>query len=133
MKTLHTLSAVIELGAGLALMCAPSAAVALLAGVPLESTAALTVTRVGGAGLFALGIACWVARDDAQSRSARGLVAAMLFYDIAAAAFLAFAGVGLGLNGVALWPGVLLHSAMAAWCVACLWRTPVNVTLDGNL
>ena len=69
----------------------------------------------------------------AFSRSARGLVAAMLFYDIAAAAFLAFAGVGLGLNGVALWPGVLLHSAMAAWCLACLWRTPVNVTLDGNL
>jgi len=55
MKTLHTVTAVIELGAGLALLCRPSATVALLVGgAPLETPAALTVARVGGAGLLAL-------------------------------------------------------------------------------
>ena len=63
----------------------------------------MTVARVGGAGLFALGVACWLAQGDTQSRSVRGLVAAMLLYDVAAVAVLAFAGIGFGLHGVALW------------------------------
>jgi len=91
----------------LALLGWPSATVALLVRVPLEAPAALTVARVGGAGLLALGVACWFARGDTQSRAARGLVAAMLLYDVAAVAVLAFAGIGFGLHGVALWPAVV--------------------------
>jgi hypothetical protein len=50
-------TAVIELGAGLALLCFPSTTVALLVGgTPLEAPAALTAARVGGAGLLALGV-----------------------------------------------------------------------------
>jgi hypothetical protein len=65
MKTLQTVTAVIELGAGLALLCFPSATVALLVGsTPLEAPAALTVARVGGAGLLSLGVACWLTRSD---------------------------------------------------------------------
>ena len=133
MKTLHTVTAVIELGAGLALLGWPSATVTLLVGVPLEAPAPLTVARVGGAGLLALGVACWFARGDTQSRAARGLVAAMLLYDVAAAGVLAFAGIGFGLQGVALWPAVVLHAVMAVWCVTCLRRSPSNVTMDSNL
>ena len=125
MKTLQTVTAVIELGAGLALLCFPSATVALLVGgSPLEAPAALTVARVGGAGLLALGVACWLARGDSQSPAARGLVAAMLLYDVAAVAVLAFAGIGFELQGVALWPAVVLHAVMTVWCVACLRRIP---------
>jgi hypothetical protein len=120
MKALHTVTAVIELGAGLALLCCPSAMVALLVGAALEGTAALTVARVAGAGLLALGVACWLARGDTQSRAARGLVAAMLLYDVAVAAILAFAGIGFGLHGLALWPAVVIHAVMTVWCVACL-------------
>jgi hypothetical protein len=58
--------------------CFPSITVELLVGAPLETPAALTVARVGGAGLLALGLACWLARGDTQSRAARGLVAARL-------------------------------------------------------
>ena len=104
MKTLQTVSAVTELGAGLALMCCPSATVALLVGAPLETPAALSVARVGGAGLLTLGVACWLARGDSQSGTARGLVAALVLYNVAAAAVLAYAGAGFGLHGVALWP-----------------------------
>jgi hypothetical protein len=122
MKNLFAVSAIIELGAGAALLGWPSATVELLVGAPLETAATLTVARVGGAGLLALGIACWLARGDAQSRAARGLVIAMLFYDVAAAAILAFAGIGLQLHGGALWPAVILHAGMSVWCVACLRR-----------
>ena len=62
MKALQTVSAVVELGAGGALLSCPSAMVVLLVGVPLETPAALTVARIGGAGLLALGVACWLAR-----------------------------------------------------------------------
>lgn len=133
MKTLHTVTAEIELGAGAALLCWPSATVAILVGAPLETPAALTVARVGGAGLLALGVACWLARGDTQSSAARGLVAAMLLYNVAAVAILAFAGIGLGLRGEALWPAVVLHAVMAIWCVACLRGSPLNVTTEkGN-
>ena len=132
MKTLQTVTAVIEMGAGLALLCFPSTTVALLLGSPLDTPTALTVARVGGAGLLSLGVACWLARGDTQSRATRGLVAAMLLYDVAAVAILAFAGIGFGLHGVALWPAVLLHAVMTVWCVTCLRRSPLNMTMDRN-
>lgn len=116
------MTAVIELGAGFALLCFPSTTVALLLGSPLDTSTALTVARVGGAGLLSLGVACWLARGDSQSLAARGLVAAMLLY--AVAAVLAFAGIGFGLHGVALWPAVVLHAVMTVWCVACLRAVP---------
>lgn len=118
MKILHTLSAVIETGAGLALLGCPSTVVALLLGLPLETPAALTVARVGGGGLLTLGVACGLARNDTRSAAGRGLIAAMLLYNVVVAAVLAFARVGYGLHGVVLWPAVVLHAGMAAWCVA---------------
>ena len=33
---------------------------------------------------------------------------------------------GLDLSGVALWPAVLGHLALLAWCIACLKRMRVN-------
>ena len=133
MTILQTASAVIELGAGLALLCCPLAAATLLIGAPLDGAAAFTVARVCGAGLLSLGVACWLARGDTQSRAARGLIAAMLIYDVAVAALLAFAALGWGLHGVALWPAVVLHGVMSVWCVACLRRGTVSVPMEGHL
>jgi hypothetical protein len=124
MKTLLAATAAIEVGAGVALMGFPSVAVKLLLGSPLDSAPAIVLGRVAGAALFTLGIACWLGRGDTQSRAARGLVAAMTFYNLAAVAVFMFAGLGLGLRGVALWPAVILHAAMAVWCVTCLRRKP---------
>jgi hypothetical protein len=93
----------------------------------------LTVARVGGAGLLALGVAGWLARGDTQSRAARGLVAAMLLYDVAAIAILAFAGVGFGTQGVRLWPAVVLHAVMNVWRITYLLRSSLNVTKNCHL
>jgi hypothetical protein len=123
LKKLLTLAAIIEAATGLALIAVPAIVVRLLLGAEI-SGASIPFGRVAGAALLALGVACWLARNDRQSRTARGLVVAMLVYNIVATAVLAFAGIGLGLHGVALWPAVVLHAVMAIWCIVCLRRSP---------
>jgi hypothetical protein len=132
-NALYTTTAAIEAGAGLALLCLPSAAVDLLLGAPLEAPDALTVARVGGAGLLTLGVACWLARNDTQSRAARGLVTAMLVYNIGVALILAAAGLQARPVGILLWLAVVLHAAMTIWCVMSLmnWK-PVSPELSGG-
>jgi hypothetical protein len=120
MKTLLVVMAVVEAAAGLALALAPSVPVSLLLGSSLAAPAGFVVARLAGAALLALGIACWLARNDEQGRAVTGLVGAMLLYNAAAAALLASAGIRSGLTGVALWPAVVLHAALAVWCIACL-------------
>jgi hypothetical protein len=131
MNKLLSLSAIIEAATGVALIAVPAIVVRLLLGAEI-SGASMPLGRVAGAALLALGVACWLARDDTQSPTARGLVVAMLMYNIAATAVLAFAGIDLGLHGVALWPAVGLHAAMAIWCVACLRRGPQNEAMNSN-
>lgn len=118
MKALLSLSAALEAGIGLALILAPSAVTALLLGSTLDTPAALTVARVGGAALLALGVACWRARDHG-----RGMVGAMLLYNLAAMAVLVHAGLSLGLKGLGLWPAVGAHAVLAVWCASCISRS----------
>jgi hypothetical protein len=113
MKKLLTITAVIESGTGLGLLVAPSVIAQVLLGGTLDTPAAVTVARVAGAALLALGIACWLARDDG-----RALIVAMLFYNIIAAVVLAYAAVSLALSGIGLWPAIGLHTALAIWCAA---------------
>ena len=120
MKILLFVTAVIEIGAGLALVALPSLMVKLLLGSPLDMPAALIVARLAGVALFVLGFSCWLARLDVQSRAARGLVVAMVLYNFGVVVILGAAGVWPQLVGVALWPAVVLHAAMAVWCIACL-------------
>jgi hypothetical protein len=117
---LLTLTTVIEEVAGVALLCWPSATVVLLLGSGLDTPALVALGRLAGAALFALGIACWLARLDWQSRAATGVITAMIFYDLGAVVILGAAGIQLRPVGLALWPAVGLHAAMAVWCVACL-------------
>ena len=88
MKNLHTVTTVIEAGAGLALLCNPSAVLDLLLGTELDTPATVILGRLAGAALLALGVACWLARSDVQSRAARGVVAAMLLYNFGAVVIL---------------------------------------------
>jgi len=95
MKRFLTLTAIIEAATGLALIAVPAIVVRLLLGAEI-SGASIPLGRVAGAALLALGVACWLARDDTQSRTARGLVVAMLMYNIVATAVLAFAASAWG-------------------------------------
>ena len=120
MRVLLVVTAASEAATGLALLLLPSMVVSLLLGATLETPGALVVARVAGAALLALGTACWLARNDRQSRAAQGLIAALLLYNSAAAAVLVHAALGLALSGIGLWPAVVLHAVLAAWCVVCM-------------
>jgi hypothetical protein len=122
LKLLLFITALIEAGAGAALLLAPEMLSMVLLGTTLDGPAALVVARIAGAALLSLGIACWIARKDVGSAAARGVVAAMLFYNLATSLALAYAALGLGLTAIALWPCVLLHATLAAWCAVCLRR-----------
>jgi hypothetical protein len=111
---LFTAMALIEVGAGLSLLVLPALGISLLLGVGDPALEALVVARICGAGVLALGVACWLARDDRGSRSQDGLLWGMLIYNIGACSVLALAG--LPTAGVALWPVVALHGAMTIWC-----------------
>jgi hypothetical protein len=119
-KPLLSVTGALEAATGLALLVAPSALVELLLGAAPGTPAGVTVSRVAGVALLALGVACWLAREDAAGRAAKGLVAAMLLYNVAVVAILVLAWTSLGLFGIAFWPVVLAHAGLAAWCVACL-------------
>jgi hypothetical protein len=120
MKSLLVVTALIEAVAGVALTVSPAPPVSLLLGAALDTAGGLVVARVAGGALLALGLACWLARAGGQDRAARGIVAAMLLYNVAVAAVLAHARLGFKLSGIGLWPAVVLHLALAVWCIACL-------------
>ena len=127
MKVLLTVFALVEVGAGLTLVVAPSVLTTLLVGTQLDTPTALIVGRVAGIALLSFVIACWVARTDTLSPVARGLVAGMLLYNVGVVTLLVHADTALGLTGVLLWPAILIHGALAAWCVVCLLSKGTNM------
>jgi hypothetical protein len=126
MNRLLKLTAIIEAATGLGLAAVPAAVVRLLLGAEI-SGASIPLGRVAGVALLALGVACWLARHDAQSCAARGLVSAKVLYNLGSVVILGAAGLQSQPVGIALWPAVVLHAVMAVWCAACLRRSPQNV------
>jgi len=118
-KRLLTVTALIETAAGLGLILMPSVVVRLLLGSELLG-AGISFGRLTGVALLTLGIVCWLASSDTQSCAARGIVTAMTLYHIGAVLILACAGLQLPAVGIGLWPAVILHAAMAVWCVTTL-------------
>ena len=125
-------TALLECGAGLALLGSPALATWLVLGVRTPSPEALFLGRIGGAGLLAIGVACWFARDDRGSRAQQGLLRALLVYNAGACAALVLAGTASPTAGVALWPGVGLHVVMTIWCVLSLRASPIARGTSGN-
>ena len=124
MNLLLIIAAVIEAGAGLALLLIPTVAVSALLGVPLDTPTGLVASRIAGAALVALAIACWQARNGERGSPATGVVEAMSFYNFAGAVVLVYAGTRLDLRSALLWPAIVLHLGLGAWCVLSLWVIP---------
>jgi hypothetical protein len=119
-KYLLVVTTVCEAGIGLLLLVLPSVPLAVLLGVVDVSRESILLARLFGAALLAIGVGCWLGRDDSLGPSQRGLIAGALVYDAVVAALLAYAGLVLAFVGIALWPGVVLHVMLAVWCVVCL-------------
>jgi hypothetical protein len=97
------LAAVGEVAAGAALLIAPSLVGQWLFGAELTGVA-MTVARLTGIALIALGVACWPGTP----------LGGMLIYNAAVTLFLAYVGFAGGSTGMLLWPAVVLHAILTA-------------------
>jgi len=125
-KPLLLVTAALEAATGAALVARPSLPVSLLLGSTLDSPAAQALGRVAGAALVAIGLACWKARNDGGSPAGRGLVCALLLYNVATVGILAAYGIGPAPSAIGLWPGAALHGALAIGCIVSLRRPRFN-------
>ncbi len=119
MKNLILVKFAVEALAGLAFLIFPSALFLILLGVPLDASGAYAFRMFGGA-ILAIGVACWLVREDSASGAARGLVTATAFYDFVFVALLLAARFVGGLSGIGLWSTIVLHLGLAVYCLFCL-------------
>jgi hypothetical protein len=109
-----------EVGMGLLLLAVPANSLRVLIGVEHASTETIFVARVAGAALAAIGVACWIGREDQLGPAQRGLIAGVLVYSTVVAGLLAYAALFLNLVGIALWPAVAVHAVLSVGCVFSL-------------
>lgn len=120
--SLLIVTALVEVGTGVALLMAPSLVVELLLGAGLSSPQSLVLGRITGAALVSTGVACWLAHNGEPS-GRRGLVGGLLIYNLAVPALLTRAAIADGTRGIAIWPACVLHLGLAVWCALFLrWR-----------
>jgi hypothetical protein len=120
-RWLLIVTALVEGGAGVALLAVPSGVVEMLLGVELYAGSGFVLGRILGAALVGLAVACGPAGDGGRGRPV-GLLGGLLVYNVAVPVLLLSAAVGAPRQGVALWPACALHATLAVWCVACLVR-----------
>lgn len=101
-------AAAVEIAAGLILAVIPSVVARLVFGADF-TPAGTAICRIGGFGLFGLGIACWPVSALVNVTAVRGL----LSYNVLAAVLFAWLGIGRELVGPLLWPAVALHGALS--------------------
>src|SRR5512143_916789 len=101
MKKVLIFAAVSEAATGLALLIVPSLVGLLLLGSELTGIA-MTVARVTGIALIALGVACWPGPP----------LVGMLIYSAVVTLYLAYVGFAGGLTGILLWPAVVVHAIL---------------------
>ena len=119
MKSLLTISAVLEGLTGLTLALMPSLVVPVLLGTDLNDTTANLMCRLAGGALVAIAYACWLSRNDTKSSN---MVKVMLLYNLFSIVLLIYAVVGEKVSGPGLWPTVVLHIGLLGWCLTCLFK-----------
>ena len=75
------------------------------------SGAALALGRIGGAAMFALGLASWP--SSATLGPATATARALLLYNVLATLYLSYLGGFAKMEGVLLWPAVAVHATLA--------------------
>jgi len=115
---LLSLGGVLEIVAGLGLLVDPAGGASALFGSTMGGPG-ITIGRIGGGGLLALGIACWSARKTPTAPASVGVAWAYLAYNVITCVTLAWAsvaleGVSLPALGAAVLHGVLGAAVLGA-------------------
>jgi hypothetical protein len=113
MQIILAFAAIIELLTGLVLLIYPEIVIRLLFDASIIGTG-IIVSRIAGASLIALGMACWpyvIVKNTFQG------LQAMLTYSLIATIYLGYLGLFEKMIGILLWPAVVFHSAITIFLV----------------
>ena len=113
------LGGVLETVAGLGLLVDPSGGALVLLGSSMGGPG-IAIGRIGGGGLFALGIACWLARKTPQAPASVGVAWAYLAYNVVTCITLAWASVALGSGSLPALGASILHGVIGAVLLGAL-------------
>jgi hypothetical protein len=113
-------TAVVEVAAGIVLLVVPDVLLRFLLGMAQLPADVLLVARWVGVALLAIGVASGMARNDRGGAAMRGVLVAVLVYNVGAVALFVYAAVELRMPGLLLWPAVALHAVLAVWGALCL-------------
>jgi hypothetical protein len=119
MKSLLTVTALLEGCTGLALAFVPTLVASKLLGTSFSDPSAMIIARLAGAALITIAIACWFSRTNTQSST---MVKAMLGYNFFSIVLLTYSAFGEKISGPGLWPAVFLHLGLLVWCLSCLLK-----------
>jgi hypothetical protein len=123
---LLSVGGVLETVSGLGLLLDPAGGALALFGSSIEG-AGVAIGRIGGGGLLALGIACWLARKTPMAPASVGVGWAYLAYNVVACVTLTSASVAVGGGSLPALGGSVLHGVIgAALLVALLGRGEVS-------
>ena len=129
MKLLLIVMALLEIGAGLAVLIVPALAFSMAFNTSLDGPGGLVAARVAGAALVSLSIACWQLRNQSGSAPIN-MIQAMLFYNAATATVLTYAGLRLKVQSDFLWLATFVHQVLAIWCLVYVWLTRRRTTVS---
>jgi len=115
------LGGVLETVAGLGLIVDPAGGASALLGSSMEGPG-IVIGRIGGGGLLALGIACWLARKTPEAPASVGVAWAYLAYNVVTCITLAWASVTLGGDSLPAVGAAVLHGVVGAALLGALYR-----------
>ena len=107
MRWIHYAAAADPTLTGLFMLASPWLFGQLILGADFSGPA-LALGRIGGAAMFALGLASWP-----SSATATPAFRALLIFNVLATLYLGYLGAVAKMEGVLLWPAVAVHAALA--------------------
>jgi hypothetical protein len=120
-KKLLAFAAVVEVGTGMVVILVPALVVKLLLGFDISGDSTL-LARCFGIALVALSFACWPGRQIGGNFAP---FLGMLIYNASIALYLGWLGAFAHLDGLLLWPAVVVHAIVA---VLLPWSTRKQVS-----
>ncbi|TAH07928.1 MAG: hypothetical protein EAZ12_08270 [Sphingobacteriia bacterium] len=117
MRSLLTVTALLEGCTGLALAFVPTLVASKLLGTSFTDPGVMIIAKLAGAALITIAIACWLSRSNSQSTI---MVKAMLAYNFFSIVLLSYSALGESISGPGLWPAVFIHLVLLIWCLFSL-------------
>jgi len=117
--SLFLTTALLEIVTGIALLISPVFVVRLLLGADISTETEITICRVGGSAILALGISCWLARNAGKSPAAKALTGGLLVYNIMVFFTLAYSAYTASTTPLLI-VALVAHLALGIACMASL-------------